>query len=84
MAQKKPISTYTPLEWTKVRVLAAIPVYDGYAPEVGKVYDAIRGTMHRRQGKIAKSEFCIVRIKDKDIALRRTLGKEPEYEEVGG
>lgn len=82
MPYKKPLSAYKPIEWTKVRVLLPIPVFDGYVPKVGKIYDAIRGTMHRRQGKIAKSEFCIVRIKDKNIILRRTFGMEPEYEEV--
>ena len=82
MAQKKPISTYTPLEWTKVRVLAAIPVYDEYVPEVGKVYDAIRGQRQRFKGKKMPGEFCIVKIKDKSIVLRRMHRMEPEYEEV--
>ena len=66
----------------KVRILIPVPVLDGYVPEVGKVYDAIRGTKQHYYGKAPSSEFCIVKIKAKCIALRRTWREEPEYEEV--
>lgn len=82
MPYKKPLSAYKPIEWTKVRVLLPIPVFDGYVPEVGKVYDAIRGQRQRFKGEKMPGEFCIVKIKDKSIVLRRMHRMEPEYEEV--
>ena len=58
-------------------MLQEVPVFDGYAPKVGEIYDALRKRLNRKC-----SEICMVRVKDKDIILRRTHGFEPEYEEV--
>lgn len=64
-------------EKVRVRVLQEIPVFDGYAPNVGEIYDARKMKLNREY-----SEICTVRVRDKDIILRRTFGVEPEYEEV--
>lgn len=54
-------------------------VFPKYWPELGKVYDAEYVQGVRVWGKLSKSPFCIVDIKDKRIILRKG-----EFEIVGG
>lgn len=64
-----------------VRVLRPIPVFEHLQPEVGKVYDAVKGFNNRKRGQ-ESADFCYIELAGKKIVLRRGYREEPEYEEV--
>lgn len=61
----------------KVRFSEPIPgVYDEYQPVIGEIYDAIFYPGSRKYG-CCHTEVCLIKIKDKLIAIRKG-----EYERV--
>ena len=68
----------------KIKVIKEVTdIFPKYRPLVGQVYDAVVSPRtQKRVGKDTsqgKSEFCIVEVLDKKIALRKG-----EYEIIGG
>lgn len=56
----------------RIRVIKDVTgIYPQYQPPVGSIHEARYIPSTRRPGGDGNGEFCIVRILDKDIVLRR-------------